>query len=142
MTNLDDLAKLAPFRARLGMVWAKDNKQSLSAAELLAIANEWAELRARLAASEADRDQWRKGLDLIRGTLTKFAGAKLETIHPVDINRTILVILADRERTEAALATLSAHPGLLPETDEVVTREDLRRLGLLRDPAPKEATDA
>jgi hypothetical protein len=43
--NLDALAKRSPFRAMCGEVWPERGSQSLSAAELMAIANEWAELR-------------------------------------------------------------------------------------------------
>ncbi len=51
--NLDALAKRSPFRAMCGEVWPERGSQSLSAAELMAIANEWAELRAYRERTEA-----------------------------------------------------------------------------------------
>lgn len=53
-------------------------------------------------------EQWRKGVDLIRVPLVKFAGKKLPTLSCVDISRAVLEVIAEVDSLKAQLAAANA----------------------------------
>jgi hypothetical protein len=65
-------------------------------------------------------EQWRKGVDLIRVPLVKFAGKKLPTLSCVDISRAVLEVIAEVDSLKAQLAVATA------QRDEL--RADVRDL--------------
>ena len=117
MTNLDDLAKLAPFTIHGSEApWSEAGGQWIGLHALVAIANEWAELR---------KDLWSPHAKVVQ------ENAELRVY---------------RERTEAALRDHCAGiTALLDELgwDKPLQSEmdALKESGLWRDPATKEATD-